>query len=265
MTAEKPADDPTTTITDPPLSDGKSDSEWVEMLKTAFWAVAVALLIRTVFFEPFNIPSGSMKPNLLVGDYLFVSKYSYGYSRYSIPLGLPLFEGRVNAHEPQRGDVAVFKLPTDTSTDYIKRVIGLPGDRVQVRHGRLYINGDLVPRDPAGIEMDAGPDGGETRMQMYRETLPGGVTHVIYEESDDGPLDNTAEYTVPKGHYFMMGDNRDNSQDSRVMDHVGFVPLDNFVGPARWIFFSANGKYPLIEFWRWPQTIRFGRLLKAIR
>lgn len=241
-----------------------AEKEWVELFSTAFWAIAVALVIRTFLFEPFNIPSGSMKPNLLVGDYLFVSKYSYGYSRHSLPFGLPVISGRVAAHEPKQGDVAVFKLPSNPRTDYIKRVVGLPGDRIQMTRGRLYINGNLVPRESMGIIVDRDGDGTDVQMNVYEETLPNGLKHVIYEEGDGGPLDNTREYVVPQGHYFMMGDNRDNSQDSRVEDLVGFVPFDHFVGRAERLFFSTSGKAKIWEFWRWPSTVRYTRLFKAV-
>ncbi|NBX66939.1 MAG: signal peptidase I [Proteobacteria bacterium] len=241
-----------------------AEKEWMELFSTAFWAIAVALVIRTFLFEPFNIPSGSMKPNLLVGDYLFVSKYSYGYSRYSLPFGLPLIQGRVAGSMPQQGDVAVFKLPSNTRTDYIKRVVGLPGDHIQMTRGRLYINKKLIPREPLGMIIDHESDGSDTEMQVFEETLPNGVKHIIYEEGDNGPLDNTREYIVPEGHFFMMGDNRDNSQDSRVEDLVGFVPYDHFVGKAERLFFSTNGNAKLWEFWRWPTTVRYTRLLKAV-
>lgn len=248
-----------------PVFTRSSESEWMELLSTAFWAIMVALVIRTFLFEPFNIPSGSMKPNLLVGDYLFVSKYSYGYSRYSLPFGVPLIPGeRVLRHDPEQGDVAVFKLPSDTRTDYIKRVIGLPGDRIQMKSGRLYLNGQRVPRAATGVVMDDRADGSKVRMDVYTETLPNGVQHVIYEESDNGPLDNTAEYEVPDGHYFMMGDNRDNSQDSRVTELVGPVPVKNFVGRAERIFFSTNGRAHFWEFWKWPVTVRYSRLLREV-
>ena len=241
-----------------------AEGEWMELLKTAFWAVLLAMTIRATFYEPFNIPSGSMKPTLLVGDYLFVSKFSYGYSRYSFPLGLPLFEGRIWADEPQRGDVFVFKLPTDNTTDYIKRVIGLPGDMIQVRGGRLYINGQRVERTLVGKASVEDGYGGTHETTEYIETLPGGVTHHIYEDSDRGPLDNTKIYTVPEGHYFAMGDNRDNSQDSRVENLVGPVPFENIVGRAEILFFSTNGEAHLWEFWKWPWTVRYDRLLNFI-
>jgi signal peptidase I len=178
-----------------------------------------------------------MKPTLEIGDYLFVNKPAYGYSRYSFPFGIVPISGRVWAAEPERGDVIVFKLPSNTHVDYIKRVIGLPGDKIQVRSGRLYINNELVPREPVGMVKDEEFPGGPTvAMVEYLETLPGGVIHRIYEESDDEILDDTEAYEVPEGHYFMMGDNRDNSQDSRVTGLVGFVPLENVVGEAGFHF-----------------------------
>ena len=238
--------------------------EWSEFAKTAVIAVLLALLVRTFLYEPFNIPSGSMKPTLEVGDYLFVYKPAYGYSRYSFPFALaPIQEGRWLAKDPQRGDVIVFKLPTNTSIDYIKRIIGLPGDSIQVIDGRLYINHRLVHREPLGLKR-VEENGMTTTMMEYLETLPGGVIHSIYEESDEGPLDNTAEFTVPEGHYFMMGDNRDNSQDSRVQNLVGFVPYENIVGRASFLFFSTNGYANLAEVWKWPWSIRYKRLFKSI-
>lgn len=236
-----------------------------EFFKTVVIAVFLALLIRTFLYEPFNIPSGSMKPTLEIGDYLFVHKPSYGYSRYSFPFGLAPIEGRVWATAPRRGDVVVFKLPTNPRIDYIKRIVGLPGETLQVRKGRLYINGALVPRDLMGLRPVESRSGrGTITMTEYTETLPGGARHSIYEEGDDGPLDNTEIYTVPAGHYFMMGDNRDNSQDSRVSQAVGFVPFENIVGRADFIFFSTNGYAKLLEIWKWPWSIRYKRFFMAI-
>lgn len=236
-----------------------------EFAKTAIIAVLLALLIRTFLYEPFNIPSGSMLPTLLVGDYLFVSKSAYGYSEHSFPFGAANFEGRLAAEEPKRGDVAVFKLPSNTSIDYIKRVVGLPGDTVQVIEGRLYINGERVEREPVGlVQSDDNADYMNHTLMEYIETLPGGIMHSIYEETDNGDLDNTPLYTVPAGHYFMMGDNRDNSQDSRVQSHVGFVPFENFVGRADVLFFSVDEAAKFFNPLTWPHTIRFNRMLDKI-
>jgi signal peptidase I len=237
---------------------------WADSLKTVVYAALIAIGIRTVAFEPFNIPSGSMIPTLLVGDYLFVSKFSYGYSRYSLPFGPNLFEGRIFGRMPERGDVAVFKLPRDTSQDYIKRIIGLPGDRIQVRSGVLHINGQPVKREFLGPYVAEG-DGPRMTVRLFRETLPNGVSHQIVEQTDDGPLDNTPEFRVPDDHVFAMGDNRDNSLDSRVQSAVGFVPVQNLVGRAEIIFFSVDGSAAWWEVWAWPFSIRWGRLLTAIR
>lgn len=234
-------------------------NEFGELLKTIVFALVIAISVRSVLFEPFNIPSGSMKPNLIVGDYLFVTKYSYGLSRYSFPFGLAPIEGRIGGDVPRRGDVAVFKLPSNNSTDYIKRIIGLPGDTIQVRRGRLYINGDMVRREKLDVVQE-----GDISLTRYRETLPNGTFYDIYEAGDAGPLDNTQLYEVPEGHYFMMGDNRDNSQDSRVTMLVGPVPLENMVGPARRIFLSTTGNAALYEIWKWPFAIRLERFLKDL-
>jgi signal peptidase I len=246
----------------PPMT---AREEWIDFLKTAFLAVLLALLIRTFLFEPFNIPSGSMKPTLLVGDYLFVYKPSYGYSKFSFPFGLAPFEGRVmdGGRLPQRGDIAVFRLPTDTSIDYIKRVIGLPGDTVQMRRGRLYLNGKEVERESVGLKK-VDESGREVTVTEYIETLPNGVMHQIWEEGDDRALDDTDVYKVPEGHYFMMGDNRDNSQDSRVTSLVGYVPLENIVGKASFLFFSTNGTANLGQIWKWPAAIRYDRIFNRI-
>ena len=197
-------------------SSTKSEGSLGETIRVIVHALLIALVIRTFLFQPFNIPSGSMKATLLVGDYLFVSKYSYGYSHYSFPLSPPLFSGRVFGSEPARGDIVVFRLPREDSTDYIKRVIGLPGDRIQMKEGLLYIN-------------------------------------------------DTPVYTVPAGHFFMMGDNRDNSTDSRVLSAVGYVPFENIVGRAQMIFFSiAEGEHAWM-IWRWPTAVRWNRIFKIVR
>ncbi len=241
----------------------KESNNWggvVETIKTVAYAVIIARVVRTVAFEPFSIPSGSMLPTLLVGDYLFVSKYSYGYSRYSLPFGLPLIPGRIFFSEPERGDVAVFKLPSDNKTDYIKRIVGLPGDRIQVIGGILHVNGTPVQRQPIENYERRVQYGNTVRFAQYIETLPNGRRHRIIEESDQRRLDNTGEYIVPAGHYFAMGDNRDNSLDSRVLNGVGFVPARNLVGRAEFLFFSIK---PELPFWD-PRAIRFDRLFVGI-
>lgn len=237
----------------------KKSSGVLETIRTVVYAVLIALLVRTFAYEPFNIPSKSMVPTLLVGDYLFVSKLSYGYSRYSLPFGLRLFDGRIWESQPERGDVAVFKLPTDNSTDYIKRVIGLPGDTVQVIDGLLHINGEPVKRERIADYVD--PDTKAVLMQ-YIETLPNGAQHRILEAGDDRAFDQTPPFRVPEGHYFMMGDNRDNSADSRA--GVGFVPAENLIGRAEVLFFSTDGSAHLWEFWRWPGAIRFSRIFDQV-
>ncbi len=237
----------------------------LENVKTIVYAGLIAVGIRTVAFEPFNIPSGSMIPTLLVGDYLFVSKYSYGYSRYSIPFAPDLFQGRIFGRLPTRGDVAVFKFPRDNQTDYIKRIVGLPGDRIQMKAGQLYINGTQVPRVPEG-EYTADDDGRRTLAKEYRETLPNGVQHDLLKMTDEGFPNDTPEYKVPENHVFAMGDNRDNSVDSRFMSGqgVGFVPVENLVGRAEFLFFSIDGRYPWWQVWEWPFEIRWNRLLRGV-
>jgi signal peptidase I len=241
----------------------KSSGGVVDTIKTVVYAVLIALVVRTVAYEPFNIPSGSMVPTLLIGDYLFVSKFSYGYSRYSLPLGLPLFSGRILSHSPERGDVAVFKLPTDNSTDYIKRVIGLPGDHIQMKSGILYINDQPCPRKRIEDYLYHESNGAIIPLSQYIETLPNGRQHPIIKMGDNGPLDNTQVYNVPPGEYFMMGDNRDNSQDSRVLSAVGYVPAENLVGRAEFIFFSIEPSG--WKFWQWPFAIRYNRLFHGVK
>ena len=241
----------------------KDKDEWSELAKTLVLALLLALVIRTLFYEPFNIPSGSMKPNLLVGDYLFVSKPSYGYSQYSFPFGMAEYEGRIMETTPDRGDIIVFRKPSDTSIDYIKRLIGMPGDKIMLIGGRLYINGERAERELVGYKQ-VESHGSTTRMAEYIETLPNGKMYKIYEEDDIHIYDNVPEVTVPEGHYFFMGDNRDNSQDSRFTKEVGFVPFDNLIGRAEFIFFSTNGEAKIFEFWKWPFSIRYNRILDKI-
>ncbi len=229
-----------------------------EFIKTIVIAGALALGFRSLLFEPFNIPSGSMIPTLLVGDYLFVSKYSYGYSRYSFPFGIAPFNGRIFETLPARGDVAVFRQPKNESVAFIKRIVGLPGDKIQVVDGVLRINYVAVNRNRKGFATAS--DGYNViRFAVYQETLPNGKSYLIQERADNDLLDNTNVFVVPDGHYFVMGDNRDNSRDSRTTS-VGMVPAENLIGRAERLFFSHNSSASLWEFWKWPFAIRYNRL-----
>jgi signal peptidase I len=235
-----------------------------DTVRVVIHALILALLVRVFLFQPFNIPSGSMIPTLLVGDYLFVSKYSYGYSRYSFPLGPDLFSGRIWAKEPERGDVVVFKLPRDNETDYIKRVIGLPGDEIQMIHGVLHINGEAVKKERVEDFVMRDPSGRERHMSRYMETLPNGVIYPVLDLVNEGIGDNTDVYKVPEGHFFMMGDNRDNSTDSRFLSEVGYVPFENLVGRAQIIFFSIDEDASFWQIWKWPTDVRWSRFLQLV-
>ena len=247
-------------------SSSKSEGGLGETIRVVIHALLIALVIRTFLFQPFNIPSGSMKATLLVGDYLFVSKYSYGYSHFSFPLSPPLFSGRIFGSEPARGDVVVFRPPNDVSTDFIKRVIGLPGDRIQMKEGLLYINDTPVKRERLSDFVGEDPCGrseANARVKHWKEILPNGVSYESLDCVDSpGFPDNTNVYQVPPGDFFMMGDNRDNSSDSRVF---GYVPFENLVGRAQLIFFSIAEGQNAWMFWHWPWSVRWNRIFKLVR
>jgi signal peptidase I len=246
----------------------KKEEAWLELTKTIVYALLIALVIRTFLFQPFNIPSGSMKSTLLVGDYVFVEKFAYGYSRYSFPWGLGPFSGRIFGSMPRRGDVVVFKDPPKPSEDFIKRVVGLPGDRIQMRDGVLYVNGKAVPKihvqdwfgfadcDPNEDDSPCPLGATPTYNAQFRETLPGGKSYLVLDSNTSVPQRTTGQFIVPPDHYFMMGDNRDNSNDSRL--EVGFVPAQNLVGRAVFRFFSTDGS--ILEVWNW----RFDRMFTGI-
>ena len=243
-------------------TDVKKSGGLGETVSVIVQALILALVIRSFLFQPFNIPSGSMRPTLLEGDYLFVSKYAYGYSHHSFPLSPNLFSGRIWSAEPKRGDVVVFKFPPNPKIDYIKRVIGLPGDKIQMKDGTLFINDVAVKREKTGQIDNIDVTETEGPVDVYHETLPNGVEYDTLDLNPNSLADNTREFNVPEGHYFMMGDNRDNSSDSRLS--VGYVPFENLVGRANRIFFSlSNGASPL-EIWKWPSALRTDRLLTSV-
>ena len=233
-------------------------------IKSIIIAIFIALLIRSFIFEPFNIPSGSMKPNLLVGDFIFVSKYSYGFSKHSLPFSLPLIPGKIFSNTPERGDVVVFKTPENNRTDYIKRVIGLPGDTVKIINGDLFVNGSKIFRKKIDhfIDTDSNQiliDNG--RRRQYLEYFFDKEINIL-DMKDYTFADNTNEFFVPENNIFVMGDNRDNSQDSR-FSTVGYIPLDNVIGKAQFIFFSLeNARF--LQIWKWPSSIRYERIFKNI-
>ena len=232
-------------------------------LKSIIIAILIALIIRSFIFEPFNIPSGSMKPNLLVGDFIFVSKYSYGFSKHSLPFSIPLIPGKIFSNTPERGDVVVFKTPENNRTDYIKRVIGLPGDKIEIKNGVIFINESEISRKKLNDFIDTDKNTNNKRVRMYNEYFFNKEINIL-DITDNGIADNTQIFNVPDNHFFVMGDNRDNSQDSRFISTVGFIPYENLVGKAQFIFFSLeNARF--LQIWKWPNSIRYERIFQKIQ
>jgi signal peptidase I len=254
------------TKTAPGAARPRTTNEMLEVGKTVFYALLIALVLRVLLFQPFTIPSASMEPNLVEGDYIIVSKYSYGFSKHSIPLSPPLFKGRIFERQPTRGDIIVFKLPRDPHVDYIKRLIGLPGDRIQVRHGVVFINDKPLAQMPQGqTTIDLG--GFMTKADVMRETNPIGKSYLTYSVDPSQPAENTDVYVVPEEHYFFMGDNRDNSLDSRFPpdnDGVGFVPAENLEGKAQIILLSWSKGASLFKPWTWVMDARPSRFFKYL-
>ena len=237
---------------------------FIENIKTIFYALIIALFIRSFIIQPFYIPSSSMEPNLLVGDRLFVTKFTYGYSKHSLPFSPPIFKGRLFFTNPSRGDVVVFKTPSDNRTDYIKRLIGIPGDKIQIIDANLYINEKKVEKKILNKSSKISCGNNIMNVDFYEETLPNGKKYEIVNRKD-GTMINTDLFTVPENHYFFMGDNRDCSKDSRFLSSVGYVHFDNLVGKAQIIFFSNDKKIgSFFKFWKWNKSIRFERLFKKI-
>ena len=247
-------------------------NEWIETLVVIIEALVIAVVFRTFLWQPFSIPTGSLQPTMLIGDYFLANKWAWGFSKYSFIVPLPI-QGRLLAFgEPQQGDIAVFHNVTDE--DYVKRIIGMPGDHIQMKDGRLYINGVMLERELIGPGQDIDGTGHAQDVILYRETLPNGLVHTIQEVSDQERLDTTKEFVVPPGHYFMMGDNRDNSLDSRVeptadsrgiiRQGVGYVPLNALIGKGEARFMSIKGNAPLWAIWDWPLNLRWDRMFQSV-
>ena len=236
----------------------------VENIKTIFYALVIALIIRSFLFQPFYIPSSSMEPNLLIGDRLFVSKYTYGYSRHSLPFSPKIYKNRILGKTPKRGDVIVFKTPADNRTDYIKRLIGLPGDVIQIVDEDLYLNGIKIKKEKIENLININCGNEILDVNFFKETLPNGRNYITVYRSN-GTMMNTDKFIVPENHYFFMGDNRDCSKDSRFLSSVGYVSFNNLVGKAQLIFFSSDkNKGSFFKFWRWNQSLRIERFFKKI-
>ena len=240
-------------------------AEIVEIIKTVVYALGIALFLRVLFFQPYTIPSASMEPNLYEGDYIIVSKWNYGWSKHSIPFSPPLFSGRLFEKPVQRGDIVVFKLTRDSKTDYIKRVIGVPGDRIQMKQGLLYLNDVQVPRAYVDKAYENIGDGQMVPATRYRETLPGGKTFLTNDFGPDFPLDNTDVFVVPEHHYFMMGDDRDDSADSRdPTGGVDYVPAENIEGKAQLILLSWKQGASIFKPWTWVLNLQPSRFFTIL-
>ena len=236
-----------------------------ENIKTLFYALIIAVIIRSLFIQPFYIPSSSMEPNLLIGDRLFVTKYSYGYSKHSFPFSPPLFKGRLFFSEPERGDVVVFKTPADNRTDYIKRLIGIPGDQIQFIDSNLYLNKSEIIKSKLSKIKKVFCGKKNMNVFTFEEILPNKRKYIsVY--SKEFPFQNSNVFTVPENHYFFLGDNRDCSKDSRFLSSVGYVHKDNLVGKAQFIFFSSDrSEGSIFSFWKWNKSLRIDRFFKRIR
>lgn len=234
-----------------------------ETVVVLFQALLIALIFRSFLFQPFSIPTASLQSNVMIGDYILTSKYTYGYSKYSFPFEVIPMSGRIFGRTPEQGEIAVFR-PVPQTVDYVKRVIGLPGDTIQMKNGLLHINGSPVKKERVGEAVDTDSYGVSIPVIQYRETLPNGSSYIVQEISDNQAMDNTAEYKVPADHYFMMGDNRDRSADSRVLRSVGYVPLENFIGKAEVRFFSIKDNINPWQIWRWPGNVRLERMFQSV-
>jgi signal peptidase I len=269
--ANTPAQDPVDDVVatqDVDAPAAEAPGELVEMAKTIVYALLIALVLRIFIFQPFTIPSSSMRPNLLIGDYVVVSKFSYGFSRHSIPFSPPMFSGRLFAATPKRGDVIVFKTPAEGHKDLIKRLVGLPGDTIQMTNGVLSVNGVALPREAAGLaDGDNSACPNRATPARYLETNPDGRQYITYD-CGLGPLDTTPVYLVPEGQYFFMGDNRDNSLDSRVAPEaggVGYVPAENLVGKAETVLASWKEGASLFKPWTWVLNLRWNRFFHSMK
>ena len=236
----------------------------LDNIKTIIYALIIAIIIRSLFIQPFYIPSSSMELNLLVGDRLFVTKYSYGYSKHSFPFSPPIFKDRVFEKIPQRGDIIVFKTPSDNRTDYIKRLIGLPGDVIQFIDGNLYINNNQVLRTLISNNTNLFCGKQKINVSTFEEKISNKKSYIVSYRNNIS-LQNSDKYVVPQNHYFFLGDNRDCSKDSRFLSEVGYVHRDNLVGKAQLLFFSSNSRDgSIFEIWKWPKIIRFDRFFKSL-